>query len=68
MTSINETNDKTSTRKPNPTDDEDVTFLFFYNLVKQFILKPNDIESKLYYNNTRMDVIFTDKRIIKYWF
>ncbi|XP_050061922.1 uncharacterized protein LOC114132101 isoform X2 [Aphis gossypii] len=43
MTSISETNDKTSTRKHNPTDDEDVTFFFFYDLVKQLILKRNDI-------------------------
>ncbi|KAF0760741.1 Uncharacterized protein FWK35_00022147 [Aphis craccivora] len=43
MTSISEINDKTSTRKPNPTDDEDVTFFFFYDLVKQLILKRNDI-------------------------
>jgi len=68
MTSISEINDKTSTRKPNPTDDEDVTFFFFYDLVKQLILKRNDIRGKLYYNNTRMDFIFIDKRIIKYWF
>jgi len=68
MISISETNDKISSRKPNPTDDEDVTFFFFYDLVKQLILKRNDIGGKLYYNNTRMDVIFTDKRIIKYWF
>lgn len=68
MTSISETNDKTSTRKPNPTDDEDVTFFFFYDLVKQLILKRNDIGGKLYYNDTRTGVIFTDKLIIKYWF
>lgn len=43
-------------------------FFFFYDLIKQLILKHHDIGGKLYYNNTRMDVIFTDKRIIKYLF
>jgi len=64
MTSTSESNDKISTTKPNPTDDEDVTFFFFYDIVKQLILKRNDIGGKLYFNNFVMNIIFTHKLII----
>jgi len=48
-----ETKDQTLTTSPNSsTDDEDITFNFFCDIVKQLILKRNDIGGKLYYNNT----------------
>jgi len=48
-----ETKDQTVTTPPNnSTDDEDITFNFFCDIVKQLILKRNDIGGKLYYINT----------------
>ncbi|XP_060856135.1 uncharacterized protein LOC132933880 [Metopolophium dirhodum] len=43
MNNDSESKDNTLTRNSNPTDDEDVTFFFFYDIVKQLILKRNDI-------------------------
>lgn len=43
---MTESNDKT-TKSSNPTDDEDVTFFFFYDLVKQLVLKRYDIGGKI---------------------
>jgi len=57
MTNDSESKDNTLTRNSNPTDDEDVTFLFFYDIVKQLILKRNDIGGNLYYNSTLINVI-----------
>ncbi|XP_060845094.1 uncharacterized protein LOC132924680 [Rhopalosiphum padi] len=43
MTANSENNDKPLTTNSNPTDDEDITFFFFYGLVKQLVLKRYDI-------------------------
>jgi len=51
MTFEGETKDQTLTLPPNSTNDEDITFNFFCDIVKQLILKRNDIGGKLYYNN-----------------
>lgn len=45
MTANSENEVKTPIR--NSTDDEDITFFFFYDIVKQLILKRNDIGGKL---------------------
>jgi len=50
MDANSESNDNTLTRNPKPTDDEDITFFFFYDIVKQLILKRNDIGGNLYFN------------------
>lgn len=43
-----ETKDQTLTTPPNNSmDDEDITFNFFCDIVKQLILKRNDIGGKL---------------------
>lgn len=44
---MTESNDKPLTKNSNPTDDEDVTFFFFYDLVKQLVLKRYDIGGKI---------------------
>lgn len=51
MTAEGETKDQKLTVPPNSTNDEDITFNFFYDIVKQLILKRNDIGGKLYYNS-----------------
>jgi len=51
MTAEAETKDLTLTIPPKSTDDEDITFHFFCDIVKQLILKRNDIGGKLFYNN-----------------
>ncbi|KAL5236768.1 hypothetical protein ACI65C_004178 [Semiaphis heraclei] len=43
MTAEGETKDQKLTVPPNSTNDEDITFNFFYDIVKQLILKRNDI-------------------------
>lgn len=52
MNTDSESKDNTVTRNSIPTDDEDVTFFFFYDIVKQLILKRNDIGGNLYYKST----------------
>jgi len=52
MNDEGETNDQTLTIPPNSTDDEDITFNFFCDIVKQLILQRNDIGGKVYNNNT----------------
>jgi len=58
MTANSENNDKPLTTNSNPTDDEDITFFFFYGLVKQLVLKRYDIGGKFQYNNTNMYVLY----------
>ncbi|XP_022175653.1 uncharacterized protein LOC111037408 [Myzus persicae] len=43
MSAEGETNDETSKQPPNSKDDEDITFNFFCDIVKQLILQRNDI-------------------------
>lgn len=52
MSAEGETNDETSKQPPNSKDDEDITFNFFCDIVKQLILQRNDIGGKFNYNNT----------------
>jgi len=58
-----ETKDQTLTIPPNSTDDEDTTFNFFYDIVKQLILKRNDVGGKLYYINTLINVFISYNNI-----
>lgn len=65
MNTDSESKDNTLTRNSIPTDDEDVTFFFFYDIVKQLILIRNDIGGNLYYKSTSINVIinYNNKRI-----